>query len=275
MHNCSVFTVATIDLLPFHMVKATAIFTVYRFRVVIAAKNRISLHLVKNGYRNKSMPVFVDFFLFIRRIVGAFCRCLLASTALVGRLVGHRFLNLPDAHVSPNLSWTVSLLRCCRGRRYCKELRNRAEEVVTQALKLYSTKGLKKAVQYLVASNFISDTPRWALDLTWVSLPWLLHAISRRSSLSLLFSPFFFPHFFSLFTRVLSLVLSLTKSDYSPRMLCCCDIPRADTDCQHPLFLLILLLFFAGISRTFSEYTRTIWIRWASENFWESLTSTK
>lgn len=44
--------------------------------------------------------------------------------------------------------------------RYCKELRNRAEEVVTQALELYSTKGLKKAVQYLVASNFISDTPR-------------------------------------------------------------------------------------------------------------------
>lgn len=44
--------------------------------------------------------------------------------------------------------------------RYCKELRNRAEEVVTQALKLYRTKGLKKAVQHLVASNFISDTPR-------------------------------------------------------------------------------------------------------------------
>ncbi|CAM9848521.1 unnamed protein product, partial [Hapterophycus canaliculatus] len=44
--------------------------------------------------------------------------------------------------------------------KYCKELRNRAEEVVTQALELYSTKGLKKAVQYLVASNFISDTPR-------------------------------------------------------------------------------------------------------------------
>ena len=32
--------------------------------------------------------------------------------------------------------------------------------MVTEALKLYSTKGLKKAVQYLVASNFISDTPR-------------------------------------------------------------------------------------------------------------------
>lgn len=44
--------------------------------------------------------------------------------------------------------------------RYCKELRNRAEEVVTQALKLYSTKGLKKAVQYLIGTNFISDTPR-------------------------------------------------------------------------------------------------------------------
>ncbi|CAN0036923.1 unnamed protein product, partial [Sphacelaria rigidula] len=44
--------------------------------------------------------------------------------------------------------------------RYCKELRNRAEEVVAQALHLYSTKGLKKAVQFLVASNFISDTPR-------------------------------------------------------------------------------------------------------------------
>lgn len=44
--------------------------------------------------------------------------------------------------------------------RYCKELRHRAEEVVTQALELYATKGLKKAVQFLVASNFISDTPR-------------------------------------------------------------------------------------------------------------------
>ncbi|CAM9933182.1 unnamed protein product, partial [Ectocarpus sp. 4 AP-2014] len=44
--------------------------------------------------------------------------------------------------------------------KYCKELRNRAEEVVTEALQLYSTKGLKKAVQHLVASNFISDTPR-------------------------------------------------------------------------------------------------------------------
>lgn len=44
--------------------------------------------------------------------------------------------------------------------RYCKELRNRAEEVVTQALHLYNTKGLKKAVQFLIASNFISDTPR-------------------------------------------------------------------------------------------------------------------
>lgn len=32
--------------------------------------------------------------------------------------------------------------------------------MVTEALKLYNTKGLKKAVQYLVASNFISDTPR-------------------------------------------------------------------------------------------------------------------
>lgn len=31
---------------------------------------------------------------------------------------------------------------------------------MTQALELYSTKGLKKAVQHLVASNFISDTPR-------------------------------------------------------------------------------------------------------------------
>lgn len=51
-----------------------------------------------------------------------------------------------------NLCWCLD--------RYCKELRNRAEEVVTEALKLYKTKGLKKAVQYLVASNFISDTPR-------------------------------------------------------------------------------------------------------------------
>ncbi|CAN0484037.1 unnamed protein product, partial [Discosporangium mesarthrocarpum] len=44
--------------------------------------------------------------------------------------------------------------------RYRKELRKRAEEVVKQALDLYHTKGLKKGVQYLIASNFISDTPR-------------------------------------------------------------------------------------------------------------------
>jgi hypothetical protein len=32
--------------------------------------------------------------------------------------------------------------------------------LLLQALELYQKKGLKKAVQYLVASNFISDTPR-------------------------------------------------------------------------------------------------------------------
>lgn len=64
------------------------------------------------------------------------------------KVASHNYCVCPSSHVS------------CWDLRYCKELRNRAEEVVTEALKLYSTKGLKNAVRYLVASNFISDTPR-------------------------------------------------------------------------------------------------------------------
>ncbi|CAM9613184.1 unnamed protein product, partial [Phaeothamnion confervicola] len=43
--------------------------------------------------------------------------------------------------------------------RHRRELRKRAEEVMKQALELYHAKGLKKAVQYLVASSFLADTP--------------------------------------------------------------------------------------------------------------------
>lgn len=59
-----------------------------------------------------------------------------------------------------HLSWNNNRLCVFVSVRYCKELRNRAEEVVTTALKIYHSKGLKKAVQFLIASNFISDTPR-------------------------------------------------------------------------------------------------------------------
>lgn len=41
-----------------------------------------------------------------------------------------------------------------------QEQQRKQEEVLTQALSLYRAKGLKKAVQYLVASSFMSDTPR-------------------------------------------------------------------------------------------------------------------
>ncbi len=41
-----------------------------------------------------------------------------------------------------------------------KEVRLRAEKIVEQALGLYQTKGLKKCVDFLIVSDYISDSPR-------------------------------------------------------------------------------------------------------------------